>query len=262
MTDSLNIARTAIQEDMDKANALIQAAVSGINVSVQLTIEHRSQPQRVTSLVNVNLAVPQFTIPSLSGLQDVKISTDFQDSLVTLNASLPTLSKLKDKIQDIVSIPFEALKREINETTHELAAGFNSSLLPVPTLESIQAAKAGQPDYCTSLDTSIIDDTAKSIKHLSNVAIGLMFLVIFLVWLTLAIWEWWKFRMMRSQVEAVEQEWQRSGKAGDGWKMVAIVEHPMLERYATGAVQRLASSDRGRRNWRWFSEFFPCTGYC
>ena len=208
----------------------------------------------MTSLVNVNLSVPRFEIPSLSGLENVTVPTDFEDSLVSLNASLPTLSELKDKIQDIVSIPFEALKKEINETTHELAADFNSSILPVPSLESVQAARAAQPDYCASLDTSIIDDTARSIKHLSNVAIGLMFLVIFLVWLALALWEWWKFKQMKERVQEVEQEWEH-GELRDGWRMVAVVEHPLLERYTSKSVKKLARSERGQTNWRWFREY-------
>lgn len=87
MTASLNAIRTSIQGDVAFANKAISTAVSAIN--------------KVTSIVNVNLNVPQFDIPSLSALNNVTIPTGFEDSLVKLNSSLPTLDDLRDKLDAV-----------------------------------------------------------------------------------------------------------------------------------------------------------------
>lgn len=51
---------------------------------------------KVTSIVNVNLNVPQFSIPSLNSLANVTLPTDFEDALIKLNSSIPTLDQLRD----------------------------------------------------------------------------------------------------------------------------------------------------------------------
>ncbi|WRT69250.1 uncharacterized protein IL334_006234 [Kwoniella shivajii] len=242
VTESLNSIRNEIQSDISAANRLIQSAVSGIN--------------SVTSLVNVNLSVPEFTIPSLDFLANVTIPTTFEDSLIKLNTSLPTLGELKQKMNAIIDVPFEALIKEINETRIEIASSFNSSLLPVPSLSSLSANKANdlQTDLCTNLDTSLIDDTAKALHRLSNIAIGLMFLLLFCIWAALVIWEWRKWGVMKNTVEAVEDEWRRENNV-DAWRMVAIVENPMLEKYSSNILERMAPSNRMRRNLRWFLSY-------
>ncbi|WVQ81342.1 hypothetical protein IAT38_003465 [Cryptococcus sp. DSM 104549] len=242
VTSSLNSIRTEIQSDISSANNVIQSAVSAIN--------------SVTSLVNVNLSVPTFSIPSLSFLANVTIPTTFEDSLVTLNSSLPTLAELKDKMNEIIDVPFEALIAQINATRLEMAASFNDSILPVPSLTTLSANSANDlnNELCTDLDTSLIDDTANALHKLSNVAIGLMFLLLFLVWAALAVWEWRKWRVMKNTVEAVEDEWRREGRA-DAWRMVAIVEHPVLEKYSSQILERLAPRARTRTNMRWFLSY-------
>jgi hypothetical protein len=206
--------------------------------------------------MNINISVPQFSVPSLTGLQDVQIPTGFEDSLIKLNDTLPTLAALKDKMNALISIPFEKLKAEINETRLEMAASFNSSILPVPSLNQLSANKANafQDDLCGDLDTSLIDDTAKALRKLSNISIGLMFLLLFLLWATLIVWEWRRWRAMKETVEAVEDEWRREGTQ-DAWRVVAIVEHPVIEKYGTGLLHRATQNPRTRTNIRWFSEY-------
>lgn len=91
VTSSLNTIRSSIQNDVAAANSVISSAVSAIN--------------KVTSIVNVNLNVPQFNIPSLTLLQNVTIPADFENSLLKLNSSLPTLSELRDAVNSVSVIP-------------------------------------------------------------------------------------------------------------------------------------------------------------
>ncbi|AAW44262.2 plasma membrane fusion-related protein, putative [Cryptococcus deneoformans JEC21] len=242
VTDTLNSVRSNIQDDIGDANDIIQTAVSAIN--------------RVTTLVNLNISVPEFSIPALSFLQNVTIPTTFEDGLITLNSSLPTLTDLKKKMDEIIDTPFEALISEINSTRLEMAASFNSSILSVPSLSSLSANSANDlsNDLCSDLDTSLIDDTAKALHKLSSIAIGLMFLLLFLIWAALAVWEWRKWKLMKDTVDAVNEEWDRDGKS-DAWRMVAIVEHPVLERYSGTFLGKIAKMPRTRTNLRWFLSY-------
>jgi len=67
------------------ANSAVQTAIDGIN--------------KVNPFGNIK--APQFSIPNLDALQNVTLPTDFQDSLTKLNASLPSVSVLKDTINNL-----------------------------------------------------------------------------------------------------------------------------------------------------------------
>ena len=209
----------------------------------------------MTNRININITIPQFSIPALSALENVTIPTSFEDSLIRLNSSLPTLNELRDKINNIIEIPFEALKQEINETRLEMAASFNSSILPVPSLAQLAATKESElnQELCSDLDTSLIDDTANALHKLSNVAIGLMFLLLFLIWAAMCFWEWRRWKALKDTVETIEDEWKDEGRS-DAWRAVAVVENPVLEKYGSPILRRLSPKTRTRTNMRWYRE--------
>ena len=210
----------------------------------------------MTNRININIDVPEFTIPSLNGLENVNIPTGFEDSLIRLNTTLPTLSELKDKLNEIIEIPFHRLKAEINETRIEMAASFNSTILPVPSLSHLSASKSSElnQELCSDLDTSLIDDTANALHKLSNIAIGLMFLLLFLVWAAMCFWEWRRWRALEDTVATIEEEWQREGKS-DAWRAVAVVENPVLEKFGSPILRRLTPNQRRRTNLRWYRKY-------
>lgn len=88
VTSSLDSVRTGIQNDIAGANNVIQSAVSGVN-------------KLIPSFLNVQLSVPTFDIPSLSGLQNVTLPTTFQDSLTKLNSSIPTLDDVRQSLDNL-----------------------------------------------------------------------------------------------------------------------------------------------------------------
>lgn len=207
------------------------------------------------NLFNANLSIPEINVPSLSALENVQIPTGFEDSLVRLNSTLPSLSELKDKMAELLAVPFDRLKLEINETRLELAASLNSSILPTPPLTSLSAQQANdmERELCSDLDTSVIDDTAQALHKMSTIAIGLMFLVLFLCWAALCIWEWRRYKAMQQAAEEIEREWERE-KTMDVYRVVAIVENPVLEHYGSRVLERVAPNQRTRMNLRWYSE--------
>lgn len=85
LTGTFSTIRTAIQNDVSNANSVITKAVDEIN--------------KINPFGNIS--VPQFSIPSLSDLENVTLPTDFETALIKLNASLPTLSTLKSEIDSM-----------------------------------------------------------------------------------------------------------------------------------------------------------------
>jgi len=88
------------------------------------------------------------------------------------------------------------------------------------------------------------------------VAIGLMFLALFICWAVLCTWEWRRYRAMKLAAEEIEREWERE-KNVDVYRMIAIVENPVLERYGSIVLQRVAPRPRTRMNLRWYSKCPP-----
>lgn len=83
---TLNGIRTGIQNDVATANSAISTAINGINKILPF---------------GANIHVPQFSIPSLDALNNVTLPTDFENTLIKLNSSLPSLSDLRSGIDDL-----------------------------------------------------------------------------------------------------------------------------------------------------------------
>ena len=66
--------------------------------------------------------------------------------------------------------------------------------------------------------------------------------------------------MLKMVVDEMEVEWQREG-IRDAWTTVAIVEHPMLERYGNPVLQRVAPAQGTRRNLRWLRKYPRCNRF-
>lgn len=205
----------------------------------------------------MDFSIPDITIPSLSWLENVTIPTGFEDSLVKLNASLPSLDQLKNKMEELVDIPFEKLILEINSTRLEIAAGINESMYPVPSLKSLSShnVQSLQDELCGDINTGFIDDTAKALYNLGTVAIGVMICVLLLGWCLLSFWQWQRWRALRGTVEAVESEWASTRERPDAWTVVAVVEHPVMERWGRPVLDKLRVAPRTRSNLRWFLSY-------
>lgn len=83
LTSTFNSIRSGIQNDIAAANSAIQSAVNTVN--------------KINPFGDIS--VPQFSIPSLSALQNVTLPTDFETALTNLNNSLPTLDQLKADVE-------------------------------------------------------------------------------------------------------------------------------------------------------------------
>jgi hypothetical protein len=77
--------RTSIQNDISNANNVIQSAVDAINKVNPFT----------------KITPPQITVPSLDALQNITIPSSFQDALVQLNNTIPSVGDLKQKLNNL-----------------------------------------------------------------------------------------------------------------------------------------------------------------
>ncbi|WOO78570.1 Plasma membrane fusion protein PRM1 [Vanrija pseudolonga] len=242
VTASLDAIRTSIQNDIASFNNIVQKAVGAVN--------------NVVSVFGTSISIPAVNIPSLAFLQNVTIPTTFEDSLIKLNKSLPTLDEVRTLLDKVIDMPLDKLIDEINVTRHEIAAQINDSILPTPSLHSLGAGNAAQlqAELCNNVDTSLIDDTAKALHTLGTTAIALMILLIILGWCVLAFWEWRRWHCMKQSVEAVETELATHGST-DAWMVVSAVEHPVIYRYGVPVLRRVAPTPRLRANLRWFLSY-------
>lgn len=194
----------------------------------------------------------------------MNVIAPFEDKLRAIDKSMPSLEDLKEKMNDLISIPFEKLIKEINETRHELAATLNEAALPVPSLKSLGAESTAElnQSLCQDLDTSFIDDAAKSLYNLATVAIIAMALVVLGGYAFLMFVQWRRWKALQETVELLEEEWRlraerHPGSIPDAWATVAVVENPIIEGtlHKVYKILRLDPTQRTRTNMRWLFSY-------
>ncbi|KII92838.1 hypothetical protein PLICRDRAFT_102852 [Plicaturopsis crispa FD-325 SS-3] len=206
--------RTNIQNDVASANSAIQSVVNGLN----------------KLKVFGNVSVPQFNIPSLDALQNVTIPTDFENALISLNSSLPSIDDLKNAIDSIIDTPFEAVKADINQTFGNLS--FDASTLPVPQQNTLS--------FCGDLDTSVIDDLGRDILKAAKIGTLILILLVLLLLAGNCALEWYKWRCLKRHLQYTREAWvsdptmYHSGPA-QGTPTVTLSDHNLLMLQASGA---------------------------
>jgi len=77
--------RTTIQNEIGSASNIINAAIDGIN--------------RVNPFTDI--PKPNIPVPNLDGLANVSLPPTIQQALTNLNASIPSVGAIKDKLEDV-----------------------------------------------------------------------------------------------------------------------------------------------------------------
>ncbi|TDL26080.1 hypothetical protein BD410DRAFT_742528 [Rickenella mellea] len=242
---SLGSIRTNIQNDVAAANSAISSAVGALN--------------KVNPFGNIN--VPQFSIPSLTALENVTIPTDFEDALVKLNASLPTIDQLKSAVTDFIDTPFELVKQEINETF--LGLSFDSSVLPIPEQNTLS--------FCGQLDTSVVDDLGRDLLKAAKIGTVIIVIVVLLLIAANCCLEWYKWRCMHRHLEYTRQAWASDPtfshhdtvKGVPSLRMTdhnllilaSSSSHPLLTRIANRLSALLRLSPAQHTNLQWFFHY-------
>ncbi|GBE80733.1 hypothetical protein BKA93DRAFT_780396 [Sparassis latifolia] len=181
LSSTLGSIRTSIQNDVSSANSAIASAVNEIN--------------KINPFGNIS--VPQFSIPSLTSLENVTLPSDFESALISLNNSLPTLSTLKSDLDSILDTPFELVVKEINETFANMT--FTVNALPIPQQNTLT--------FCDNLDTSVVDDLARDIVKVAKIGTVILLVLAVLLLASNCLLEWYKWRLLKKHLQRTRDAW-------------------------------------------------------
>ena len=130
--------------------------------------------------------------PNLSALQNIRLPSEIDGGLRKLNNSLPTLNDLKAKMDDLIQIPFEKMKSEVNSTLANYQ--FDQTVLPIPAQTELT--------YCQdSMDLTPIDTLSAKIHHAARVGVGILVILALLVIAFYMLWQWLEYRGLQKHVE-------------------------------------------------------------
>lgn len=226
--------RTALQGIVETGNRLLEVAnrLPGVNID-------------------------SMNVSALDQLEERLLPTAFQQSLSKLNASIPTLDDFRNLTDQLIAIPFNELRAEINATRLQIAANLNDSIFPPPSLQQLNAqdASALQKELCSDLDTSVIDNTAKALYNLGTAGIVALCLIVVAGFAILAFWQWMEWKAIKAAVENIENTPNSSP-----WTIVAVIENPVAEQRVRPVLDRLDISPRARDNARWLCAFLRTMG--
>ncbi|EIN11614.1 hypothetical protein PUNSTDRAFT_83280 [Punctularia strigosozonata HHB-11173 SS5] len=241
--NTFNGLRTSIQNDIETANSAINSTINAIN--------------KVNPFSDIK--APQISVPSLTALENVTLPTDFEQSLESLNNSIPSFSEIKDKIESIIDTPFELLKKDINDTFANLT--FDASVLPVPEQNTLA--------FCDGLDTSVVDDLGRDLAKLTKIGILILALAALLLLAGHCALEWYKWRCLKQHLRYTREAWttdptlyaksQIAMNAAPEVKLTdhnlmmlqASAQHPLLTRIANQLAARLRLSPTQHTNLQW-----------
>ncbi|KAG8885917.1 plasma membrane fusion protein prm1 [Tulasnella sp. 331] len=248
VTASLNALRTAIQSDISAANGIVQDAVSGIN-------------KLIPSFLKLTLTVPQITIPSLSGLQNVTIPDTFQNALTSLNSSLPTLADVRDSLDSLIDTPFQALKNDINNTFSNLR--FDATTLPVPDQQRLS--------FCSDMDTGVIDELEHDLIKIARIGCLLLLALAVLMTLGNCALQWYRWKKLQIRMSFIRHGWggdstiSPSQPAGGPFTLdlgdrnlmsiFTSVEHPIATTFAAAIAGTFRLSGQKQNNIRFFFNY-------
>ncbi|KAK0556671.1 plasma membrane fusion protein prm1 [Tilletia horrida] len=196
LTEAVQILSNGINEASQGIKAAVQAAVAGVNTVISTAL---SGVNDVLHIVGKSVSVPQIDVPNLSALDNVRLPTFFEDGLIALNNTIPTLDQVKDKINAVISAPLVSLRVDVNNSIN--AFSFNQSTLDVPALPTpaIQICNAS-----TIADaTGPLDELAHAVHKLELfLLIGLLFAMLLVALGTVGL-EWWAWRSMWRHVKII-----------------------------------------------------------
>ncbi|KAG6370930.1 hypothetical protein JVT61DRAFT_10777 [Boletus reticuloceps] len=246
LQSTLNNIASGIKSDITSVNSAIQSAVNSIN--------------KVNPFGNIQ--APQFNVSSLDSLSNIAIPTDFENALIQLNNSLPTVSSIKNTIQDLVDMPLEAVKADINNTF--LGLTFDPVLLPVPAQNAVS--------FCNSLDTSSIDNLGGDLLQITKIGTVILIVVLLLLLAGHSVFEWYKWRCLMRHLRFTREAWMSDPTIYHATSsktttpsvtltdhnilmLQADGQHPLLTRIAFTLASQLRFTPSQHIHLRWFLHY-------
>ncbi|KAE8226102.1 hypothetical protein CF319_g1249 [Tilletia indica] len=169
--------KSAVQVAVSSVNTVISSALVGVN--------------DVLHIVGKSVSAPQIVIPDLTALDNVRLPTFFEDGLIALNNSIPTLDQVKDKINAVISSPLKLLRTDVNHTINAFQFDRSVTALQVSNSTTIAAA------------TTPLDELVHAVHELETFLLLALLFAMRLVGLCTVGLEWWTLRSMWRHVRFV-----------------------------------------------------------
>ena len=203
---------------------------------------------------SINFALPTFTPPDLSALQNVQFPADLTNALTTLNDSLPTLDELRADLEAFIAKPFNAVRADVKTNMANFA--IDRSLFPIPERNSVA--------YCADLDTTFLDDFGAMLRKAILIIMAILLLGGLLCYVVLYFIEGYTYRANIRNVERTRTAWsltlsdpmtpkqpEQELSIPSLLTFLQIQQHPLLELFRIRLLP-LARTPRARINSSWF----------
>jgi hypothetical protein len=144
-------------------------------------------------LLGASQSVPTLNITNqINALNDIQVDPTTMDSdLTKLNASLPTFAQVQNFTNTVISLPFDEVKKLINQTMATYT--FDQSVFPVPQKQALT--------FCS--DNSVINDFFDGLVKVLNTAqkafIAVLVILAVLACVPMAYREIWSWRSMKQR---------------------------------------------------------------
>ncbi|KAH8916234.1 hypothetical protein BT69DRAFT_1228759, partial [Atractiella rhizophila] len=232
----------------------IQAGIGGVESVIDDAIDAINKVNPFDDISKPNLSIPQ-----LSLLDNVTLPDGIQNALVDLNNSLPTLEQLKEEMNRIISIPFEALRQDINGTIRNFQVDVN--VFPVPA--------ANKVTFCQDLDVSFIDNIANELIKFATISLVLILVFFFIILAFMLIKERHAYRSLVENIDTTREVWflelEGGGvketvlSRGSLFTFLESAKHPLVTKITTKWLFRwfpvLRRSPQARTNLSWFISY-------
>lgn len=149
----------------------------------------------LSSILPSGLKPPKIDLTGdLDKLNNLQLPATLDQGLTKLNDSIPTFQDVQNFTDNVIRLPFEELKKLLNESLH---FSFNRSLLPVPQKEQLTfcSGKNGISDF--------FDDLADIANLARRVFIAVLVILAVLVCIPMAYQEVRRWNTMKKRSELV-----------------------------------------------------------
>lgn len=184
--DALDTVVTGIEDGVDA----LQTAINSVSSAFNSIASAFSDDNSASLISNVSLSV--------SSLKNISIPTSINSKLEELRGDIPTYADVKNATGEVVSIPFNLLKKEINETFLTGASPFNVSAIHIPAKQQISFCSDG------SGISDFYDTLQEGVALLSKIFIIVLALIAVIMIVPVAYREIKEWRWIRQCADDVQ----------------------------------------------------------
>ncbi|KAF2093235.1 hypothetical protein NA57DRAFT_69334 [Rhizodiscina lignyota] len=233
-----HLALDLVQEFSDAMNKSLSSVENGIGSGItdfQNTLNKFLDV--LPGIPTVSGKPPQINLSKeVNALKAIQMPSDINQKIQQLNASIPTFDQVKSAVDDVIRLPFEELKKLINDSMGTYQ--FDGTLLPVPQKESLT--------FCS--DNNGINDFFDDLVHISHIArnvfLGVLLTAAFLVCIPMAWWEIQRWRRLQERAAVIGRE------AVDPMDAVYMASRPYTSQVGSWAASK-ATTKRHQLLIRW-----------